>query len=131
MRGDVRGVGASRMRTPQSMRRMVVAGSAPRSGVGDARLLEVEDVEEGVAEDLAHHLHRRHRRTRQERHAHAAHPGDPVGVQQRHLPDDHRPPVVADEDGPLRTEVVEQAEEVVGQVDDVVVVDRVGPVERP
>ena len=93
-------------------------------GVGHAGLLEVEDVEEALAERRAHERHRRHRPAGEERHAHRHHPGHPVGVEQRHLADDHRAPVVADEDRLLGADVVEQAEQVVGEVVDVVVLDR-------
>ena len=37
-------------------------------------------------------------------------PATRSGREQRELPDDHRPPVVADEDGALLAEVVEQRE---------------------
>ena len=98
-------------------------------GVGHAGLLEVEDVEEAVAERRAHER--------------APAPSGPrgrsgtliattpviaIGVEQRHLPDDHRAPVVADEGRLLGADVVEQAEQVVGEVVDVVGLDRLGPV---
>ena len=53
--------------------------------------------------------------------------GHPLGVEQRQAPHDHRAPVVADEHGLLFADVVEQAEQVVGEVDDVVVLDGLGP----
>ncbi len=57
------GVGARRrIVRPASMRRIVRGGVGAEVGVGHPGLLEVEDVEEGVAEDLAHQLDRRHRR---------------------------------------------------------------------
>ena len=65
---------------PASRRRIVVAGSAPRSASATPGLLEVEDVEQRVAEHLAQHLRRRHRRPGHERHAHPHHAGDALGV---------------------------------------------------
>ena len=49
---------------------------------------------------------------------------------QRHLPDDKAAPVVADEDRLVDLEMIEQADEIAGQVLDVVGLDRLGPVGR-
>ena len=106
---------------PHRLRRV-----AAEVGVGDTRLLEVDDVEEVVGEQLAHLLHRRERTTRKEGDAHPDDAGDAVGVQEAHLPHDERTPVVADEHRLLGTGVVEHAEQVVGEVDDVVLADVVG-----
>ena len=57
-------------------------------------------------------------------------PGDAVEMPQRHLPDDDAAPVVADEDRLLDAEMVEQADEVAGQMLDVVGLDGVRPVGR-
>ena len=100
-------------------------GIACEVRVGDAGLLEVHDVEERVAEDLAHHRNRRDGCTRDERHAHADDSRDALGREQRELPHHHRAPVVPDEHGALFTDVVEEPEQVVGEVHDVVLLDRV------
>ena len=60
----------------------------------------------------------------------ADHAGDAIDVAQRHLPDDEAAPVVADEDRLVDLEMVEQADEIAGQVLHVVVLDRLGPVGR-
>ena len=59
-------------------------------------------------------------------------PATRSGCEQRELPDDHRAPVVTDEHGPLLADVVEQREQVAGQVEDVVVLDapRAGSIGR-
>ena len=49
---------------------------------------------------------------------------------QRHLPDDEAAPVVADEDRLVDLEMVEQTDEIAGQVLDIVGFDRLGPVGR-
>ncbi len=54
-------------------------------------------------------------------------PGHAVAVQQWHLPDHEAAPVVTHEHGPLDVERVEQADQVAGQVEDVVVDDGLGP----
>jgi hypothetical protein len=59
-----------------------------------------------------------------ERDAHAAHAGDARWVQQGQLPHDDRAPVVPDEDGLVDAELVEDADEVAGEVEDVVGLDR-------
>ena len=56
---------------------------------------------------------------------------DPVGVQQRRIPHHGGTPVVTDAHGPLGADVVEQTDEVGGQVVDVVGVDRRRADERP
>ena len=111
----------SREHAPHRRRRI-----ATEVRVGDAGLLEVEDVEERVAEHLAHDLDGWHRAAREERNAHAHDTGDAFRRQQRELPHDHRAPVVADEHRAFLADVVEEAEQVVREVLDVVVLDRVG-----
>ena len=56
--------------------------------------------------------------------------GNAVEMAQRHLPDNETAPVVADEDRLVDLEMVEQSDEVAGQVLHVVVLDRLGPVGR-
>jgi hypothetical protein len=96
---------------------------AVQLGIGGTVLLEVQDVEEVVAEDLAERLRRRHLRPRDGWHAQACDAGEPVRVQQRGAPRHHAAEVVADEHGPFGADVVEQTDDVGGQLDDVVGVD--------
>ena len=51
-------------------------------------------------------------------------PATRVGMKQRHRPGDDAAPVVADEDGLLDLQRVEQADEIAGQMMDVVGLDR-------
>ena len=51
-----------------------------------------------------------------ERHADADDGTHPLGVQPGQIPHDQRPPVVADEHGVVLADVVEQPEEVVGEL---------------
>ncbi len=60
----------------------------------------------------------------------ADHAGDAIDMAQRHLPDDKAAPVVADEDRLVDLEMIEQADEIAGQVLDVVGFDGFGPVGR-
>ncbi len=60
----------------------------------------------------------------------ADHAGDAIDVPQRHLPDDKTAPVVADENRLVDLEMVEQADEIAGQMLDVVGFDGFGPVGR-
>ncbi|MGY2934351.1 hypothetical protein ACVWZ6_003953 [Bradyrhizobium sp. GM6.1] len=60
----------------------------------------------------------------------ADHAGDPVDVPEWHLPDDKTAPVMADEDRLIDLKMVEQADQIAGQVLDVVVLDRLWPVGR-
>ncbi len=96
---------------------------ASELGVGHPRLLEVEHVEEGVPEELAHHLRRRLGPAGHERHAHPDHSRHPLGGELGQGPGDDRPPVVADHDGLLDALGVEDGEQVAGEVLDVVVLD--------
>ena len=107
-----------------------LAGVGGEVGVGHAGLLEVEEVEEAVGEDRPHQLGGRRRRSGDERHAHAHHPGHPLRVQEGEVPHHHGPPVVPHERRPLGADVVEEGDEVVGEVDDVVVLDGGWPI-RP
>ena len=99
-------------------------GVAVEFGVGDAGLLEIEDVEEVLAERVAERLRRRHLRAGQRRDAQRGDGRDPVGVQQWRVPHHDGTPVVADPDGALGADVVEQADDVGGQLVDVVGLDR-------
>ncbi len=99
-------------------------------GVGDARFLEVDHVEELVGEDLPHELPpaggmgpRGSSGT-----LIAITPCIRSGWSRAIWPSDHRAPVVAAEDRLLDAEVVEQAEQVAGEVVDVVVLDRLGSI---
>ena len=56
--------------------------------------------------------------------------GDAIDMPQRHLPDDEAAPVVADEDRLVDLQMIEQADEIAGQMLDVVGLDRLGPVGR-
>ena len=96
---------------------------AVQFGVGGSRLLEVEDVEEVVAEDPAEGLRRRHLRPRDRWNTQPDHTGEPVRVQQRGAPGHHAAEVVADDDRAFCSDVIEQADDVGGQLDDVVGVD--------
>src|SRR3981189_3239828 len=58
------------------------------------------------------------------------HPGDAIDVAQRHLPDDKAAPVVADENRLVDLEMIEQADQIAGQVFDVIGFDWLGPVGR-
>ena len=118
---------SSGRRGPPKTRSIVSAVSRLRFGVGHAGFLEVEDVEEVLAERVAPDLDRRTERTRHRGHAQPDHAADTVGVQEREVPGDHRAPVVADDHGAFGADVVEQSGEVAAQRDDVVVLDRLGP----
>ncbi len=100
------------------------AGSFTEFRVGGPGLLEVHDVEEVLGEHETHRLDRRTVTAGEERHAHPDDAGEALAVQERGLPGDHRSPVVPDDHGPLRVDVVEQADQVAGEGDDVVVLDR-------
>jgi hypothetical protein len=91
--------------------------------VGRPGLLEIEHVEEVVAEDRAERCRRRHLRARHRRNAHADDGLDPFRVQLRRTPHHRGAPVVADEYRFLGADVVEQADQVAGQDRDVVVGD--------
>src|SRR3954469_3550573 len=60
----------------------------------------------------------------------ADHACDAIDMPQRHLPDDKAAPVVADENRLVDLEMIEQADEIAGQVLDVVSLDRFGTVGR-
>jgi hypothetical protein len=106
---------------------MVLPGSAPELGVGDAGLLEVDDVHL-VAEDVAVHLDRIQRQARDERGVEADDPGATVGVRQRHGPDDDAAPVVASEHRLFDAEMVQKADQIAGQMFHVIGLDRVGSI---
>ena len=112
-----------------SMRRIVVAGSRAEVGVGDAGLLEVERCRRTSSpKTWRMSCDRRHRRRGARTARSCRRRRRPArGASSARLPHDHRAPVVADEHGPLLADVVEQAEQVVGEVVDVVVLDRLGP----
>ncbi|MGY4373908.1 hypothetical protein ACVWZ3_001547 [Bradyrhizobium sp. i1.3.6] len=102
----------------------------PKNPVGFARrILELHDVHL-VAEASAQKLDRIGPGTVGMRRVDADHPRNPVDVPQRHLPDDEAAPVVTDEDGLVDLEMIEEPNEVVGQMFDVVGLDRLGPVGR-
>lgn len=80
-------------------------------------------VEEVVAENRPERLCRRNLRARDRRNAHPDDGSHPVGMQLRRTPHHRGTPVVADQHRRLGADVVEQADQVAGQVDDVVVAD--------
>ena len=103
---------------------------AAEDPVGLARgVLELDDIHV-LAETLAQQLDRIGRRPVGVRRIDADHAGDAVDMPQRHLPDDEAAPVVADEDRLVDLEMVEQADQIAGEVLDVVGLDRLGPVGR-
>ena len=93
-----------------------VARVAAQLRVGDPRLLEVEDVEEAVAEDLAHQLTGGIGARGMNGTLMPTTPATRSGCEQRQLPHDHRAPVVADEHRLLLAERVEQPDQVAGEV---------------
>jgi hypothetical protein len=95
-------------------------GVGRQLGVGDSRRLEVEDVEELVAEDVLHPHGRRFGRARPERDAHRGEPAEPFRRRLGEVPGNDRSPVVADDNGPVLTQYVQQTHQVIGQMDDVV-----------
>ena len=100
-------------------------GVAVEFGVGDTRLLEIQHVEEVLTERAAQRLRRRHLRAGQRRDAQRGDGRDSVGVQQRRIPHHDGTPVVANPDGALGADVVEQADDVGGQLVNVVGLDRI------
>ena len=96
-------------------------------GIGDPGLLEIEHVEEVVAEQHAKRLRRRDLGAWHRRNAQTDHGRDPIGMQLRRAPHHRGAPVVTDEHRPLGADVVEQADHVGGQLGDVVVGDGLGP----
>ena len=84
-------------------------------GLGDARLLEVELIEQRVV-GLRHRRGRAHGRARPERDAQADDGAEAVGPQQRSVPGDRRAPVVAGDHRLSLAERVEQADHVADQV---------------
>ena len=92
-------------------------------------ILKLHDVH-AVAEPLAEQLDRIGRRAVVMRRVDADHAGDAVEMAQRHLPDDEAAPVVADEDRLVDLEMIEQPDEIAGQMLHVVGLDRLGPVGR-
>src|SRR5215469_16230441 len=57
-------------------------------------------------------------------------PGDAVSMSKRHLPGDKSTPVVTDENGLVDGKMIEQSGEIAGQVLEIVIFDRLGPVGR-
>ena len=90
--------------------RMDLRTSASQLRLGDARLLEVQDVEEVVGEDLLEERRRRQRRPRRVRHAQRGDGGKALWIEQRAVPRDRRAPVVADDDGGALAERIEHAD---------------------
>src|SRR5579872_7014081 len=58
------------------------------------------------------------------------HASDAIAVPKRHLPNDKPAPVVADEDSLVDFQMIEQADEIAGQVLHIVGLDRLRPVGR-
>jgi hypothetical protein len=96
--------------------------------VGATRgILKLHDIHL-LAEALAQQFDRVRRRTAGVRGVDSDHAGDAVDMPQRHLPDDKAAPVVTDEDRLADSKVIEQADEIAGQMLDVVGLDGFGPV---
>ena len=112
----------------RARRDIEAADDAARVGVefllGDARLLEVENVEEIVAVGFLERGDDRLGRPPAVGHAHRHQRGEAVGVQQHAVPRDDRPPVVPDDNGGLLPERVDQTDDVGREVLDVVVAHR-------
>ena len=102
------------------------AGSRASSASATPGFLEVQDVEEVVAERSAGTSRRgTARRTRDRRHAQSGHRGRTrSGCSSGNVRGHDRAPVVPDDRRLLGADVVEQARDVGGQCDDVVVLDR-------
>ena len=83
-----------------------------------------------LAEALAQQFDRIGRRAVGVRGVDADNAGDAIDMPQRHLPDDEAAPVVADEDRLVDLEMIEQADEIAGQMLDVIGLDRLRPVGR-
>jgi hypothetical protein len=96
-------------------------------GIGHTRLLEIQNVEEVIAENPPEGLGRRSQRAGYRRHAQTGHRGDPVRMQQRRTPGHHRTPVVPDDRTPPRTGPIQQGHQISGQRGDVVSLDRPRP----
>ncbi|SIJ18215.1 Uncharacterised protein [Mycobacteroides abscessus subsp. abscessus] len=92
-------------------------------GVGDARFLEVQDVEEVVAEQFVPRLCGRDLTAPGEGHREADHSGHAFGDGERGMPGDHGAPVVSDECRLSGPHVIENSEEVIRERLDVVVID--------
>ena len=130
---------SSRGMSPESVyrkHRSVAAKVDVELGLGDARLLEVEDVEEAVAEPGAHGVGRLHRRGWARRdpapvHAERGDRVETVGPEQRGVPRHRRAPIVADDRGALDAERVEQPDQVADQVELGVLPDLGGHVGLP
>src|SRR5581483_1342214 len=81
-------------------------------------------------EALAEQLDRVDWRARKMRRVDADHAGNAIGMPQRHLPDDEATPVVADEDRLADLEMIEQADEIAGEMLEIVILDRFGAIGR-
>src|SRR6516162_3306198 len=93
------------------------------------RVLELDDIHL-LAKALAEQLDRIDRRAIGMRRVDADHACDTRGTAERHPPDDKAAPVVADENRLVDPEMIEQADEVKGQMLEVVGLDRLGAVGR-
>ena len=97
-------------------------------GVGRSGFLEVEDVEELVAEQPPEGLRGRDLRAGHRGQAQPGHGAESLRMQQRCGPGHHRAEVVAHQHGLLGADSVEQPDDVGGQFGDVVGLDRGRPV---
>jgi hypothetical protein len=95
--------------------------------LGDAGLLEVELVPYGVV-GLRHDCGRPRRSTRPERYAEADDAAKPVRAQLRGVPGYNCAPIVAGDHGPVDAQSVKQPNHVAEDVEQGVLVDRLGPV---
>ena len=123
LRGELVAALRRREQSPERGRR--VGGQL---GVGRPGFLEVEDVEELVAEQPPEGLRGRDLRARHRGQAQPRHRAEPLRMQQRCGPGHHRAEVVAHQHGLLGADSVEQPDDVGGQFGDVVGLDRGRPV---
>ena len=94
---------------------------------GHARLLEVELVELRVV-GPGHDGGRTNRASRPVRHAQSDDRAEAIGAQQSRVPGDGGAPVVASDHGRLLSKAIEQAHHVTDEVEQRVLIDRLGPI---
>ena len=91
--------------------------------IGPVRgILELDDIH-AVAEPLAIDRDRIDRRAVRMRRVDADDAGDALGMPQRHLPNDEAAPVVADEDRLVDLQMIEQGDQIAGEMFDTVALD--------
>ena len=115
---------------PVRTRRLLRRYPAPGMGRWNAGPVPVAEFARGQAEALAEQLDRIDRRAIGMRRVDADDAGYAIDVSHRHLPDDEPAPVVTDENRLVDPEMIEQPDEVAGQMLEVVSLDRLGAVGR-